>query len=210
MIKGNSNTKQFVQKYYSLKTERYIMVRKIFGLFSVILMLIPYADINAQSLTPSVLPSAGKYLNNDGYSLSGTLGEPLFTSFQNGNVLLTQGQQQPYISLRLLHIKAFLEGVYLGSGQMQPVLGNNYPLDFPSTACDSIQIELRSAVNPYLVVESATAILQTNGNAEIQIPATLLNAAYYIVLKHRNSIQTWSKIPVSISSADVWFDSTSP
>lgn len=210
MIKGNSNTKQFVQKYYSLKTERYIMVRKIFGLFSIILMFIPYADINAQSLTPSVLPTAGKYLNNDGYSLSGTLGEPLFTSLQNGNVLLTQGQQQPYILLRLLHVKAFLEGVYLGGGQMQPVLGNNYPLDFPSTACDSIQIELRSAVSPYLVVESATAILQTNGNAEIQIPATLLNAAYYIVLKHRNSIQTWSKIPVSISSADVWFDFTSP
>lgn len=176
-----------------------------------ILMIVFYSDfIKAQSLSPSVLSAGGKYISAGGYTLSGTLGEPMHTTFQNGNIMVTQGQQQPYILLRLLHLKAFLEGFYSGGGQMQAVLYNNFPLSYSSTSCDSIHIELRESVSPYAPVASANAILQTNGSAEVQFPAAYINAAYYIVLRHRNSIETWSKTPVSFTGTAVYFDFTAP
>ena len=173
-------------------------------------MMLFSLSASAQSLSPVVLPAAGKYLTGGGYSLSGTLGEPVHTTFQNGNVVLTQGQQQPYILLRLLHLNAFIEGAYLGSGQLQAVLNTNFPMDFPVTSCDSITIELRSDASPYVLMASATAILQTDGSATVQFPAAYSNGTFYIVLRHRNSIETWSKLPVLFNGAEVWFDFATP
>lgn len=164
----------------------------------------------AQSLGPSVLPAAGKYLTGGGYSLSGTLGEPVHSSFQNGNLILTQGQQQPYITFRLLHLKAFLEGAYVGGEQMQSVLNTNFPLDFSISACDSVIIELHEDASPFALVVSSPAILQIDGSADVQFPAVLINGAYYIVIRHRNSVETWSKVPVMFSGLQVNYDFTHP
>ena len=50
----------------------------------------------AQSLTPSVIALAGGYeKTTSGVSVSWTLGEPIVDPLRSGNVVLTQGFQQP-------------------------------------------------------------------------------------------------------------------
>lgn len=166
--------------------------------------------VQAQSLSPSVITTAGQYSSSGGYSLSSTIGEPVNTTLQIGNVVLTQGQQQPYITLRLLHLKAFLEGAYAGNGQMQAILNTNFPLDYSTTTCDSVMVELHAVTSPYSLLASAAAILQTDGTATIQFPAAVVSSPCYIVLRHRNSIETWSKAPIVFNAPQVTFDFSAP
>lgn len=56
--------------------------------------------------------------------------------------------------------------------------------------CDTIQIELRNANSPYGLVSSAKAVLHKNGTVNKNF--TVLPGPYYIVIKHRNGIETWS------------------
>lgn len=163
-------------------------------------LLLALNEASAQTLSPRVLPSTGGYVSAAGTSLSFTVGEPATATLQNGNVMLTQGQQQPYILLKLLNLKAFIEGLYIGGGQMQAALYNNFPGDFSSTDCDSVFIELRDPMSPSTLIAGSYGILQTDGNAEVKFPASLNNGAYYIVLRHRNSVETWSKVPVTFGA----------
>lgn len=63
------------------------------------------------------------------------------------------------------------------------------------TMRDTVRIQLRNATSPYAVVDSAKAILDS---ATLTASVLFLNApngSYYVVFKHRNSIETWSKTP---------------
>jgi len=56
-------------------------------------------SINAQiSLAPSVLASAGGHQEGDNISISWTLGELAVTTLSSGNLVLSQGFQQPFAS----------------------------------------------------------------------------------------------------------------
>ncbi|MCB2219858.1 MAG: hypothetical protein KQI35_05625 [Bacteroidetes bacterium] len=71
---------------------------------------------SAQSIERSVVASAGDYFEGAGVSMSWTLGEIATETFTSGNVILTQGFQQPNLLLRLyIDVKAFMEGPYNAS-----------------------------------------------------------------------------------------------
>lgn len=107
----------------------------------------------------------------------------------------------------LLQVKMFIEGFYSGNGIMVPQLFNEGMHPDPS-ACDSVVVELRSAVAPYVTINTYSALLLRNGFAQAggYPPA----GYYYIVVKHRNGIETWSKNPVNFSGVSVFFDFTKP
>ena len=154
--------------------------------------------LNAQSLSPQVIASAGTYAAAGGVSLSWTLGEAFTTTLQGGGTILTQGFQQPFIELRILNLKAFLQGYYIGSGAMQPVLANQFVAGASGLETDTIYVELRDAMNPATLVASTTALLMTDGSAVASFKANAGN--YWVAIKHRNSIQTWSESPVALPS----------
>ncbi len=52
--------------------------------------------VRGQSLSPTVVASAGDYFENGTVSLSFTVGEVAVTTLQAGDVILTQGFQQPF------------------------------------------------------------------------------------------------------------------
>lgn len=108
-----------------------------------------------------------------------------------------------------LQVKLFLQGLSVGVGIMQNVLYSNGissdPLD-----CDSVIVELRQAVAPYSIVSSKTALLKTNGIALLSISSSFIGQSYYIVVKHRNSIESWSKNPVLFTGSLVNMDFTTP
>lgn len=63
------------------------------------------------------------------------------------------------------------------------------------TVRDTVRIQLRNATSPYAIVDTAKAILDS---ATLTASVLFLNApngSYYVVIKHRNSIETWSKTP---------------
>ncbi len=99
-----------------------------------------------------------------------------------------------------LNLKVFVEGLYLANGLMKAVLFNR-GIETDPTACDYITVELRESLhlsNP--AVSSITTILHTDGTAQITVPSTINGGNYFIVIKHRNTIQTWSKNPVTFTS----------
>jgi hypothetical protein len=166
----------------------------------IVVFIFHCSSIIAQTLTPQVSPSCGGYSTAGGNNLSWTMGQPFNATLQNGNSMLTQGFQQPYIELKILNLRAFIEGFYLGNGLMEPVLYLNDPLAFSSNVCDSMTVELHAAVSPFSLVASVKVLLQTDGSAIARFPSSTANTNYYIALRHRNTIETWSASPVLLSN----------
>lgn len=105
-----------------------------------------------------------------------------------------------------LNLKFYLQGLYMGLGMQSPRLFNNGLSTDPSAA-DSVLIELRDA-NDLSVKYSTSDIVHTDGMMYLPIPNNLFGSSYYIVVKHSNSIETWSKDPVQFITSPVSFDFT--
>ena len=65
---------------------------------------------------------------------------------------------------------------------------------------DSVVVELHDAITPFGLVETDTKVLKVDGTIQLHFSTAILNGSYYIVVKHRNAIETWSKVPVTFSS----------
>jgi hypothetical protein len=107
-----------------------------------------------------------------------------------------------------VNVKAFLEGYYRGSNAMSAGL---YELGFISdpTATDSVTVNIwkasnLSATNPDTTVKG---FIRTNGRIAFSLPSRTigLGTNFYIAIKHRNSIETWSANPI-LSSGSVSYD----
>jgi len=109
---------------------------------------------------------------------------------------ICNGTQLLCLNPGVLNLRLFIEGFYLGGGQMQSVLYNNFPLDYSSDDCDSITVELHASTAPYDVVASVKTLLLTNGSTIASFPFSLNIDAYYIAIRHRNSLETWSRDPL--------------
>lgn len=98
-----------------------------------------------------------------------------------------------------LNLKVFLQGYYIGGNSMIPVLYDN-GMSGNNTETDSIVVELHDPFSPATIVHSVKSVLQTNGMSYPEFPASVIGNSYYIVIRHRNSLETWSKLPVTFSS----------
>ncbi len=100
-------------------------------------------------------------------------------------------------------VKCFLQGYYTSAGIMQPVLLNQ-GVSAPATACDTIDVWLHSTVSPYDEVYSFKGVLSTAGLISCVYPEAAIGNSYYMVVKHRNSIDTWSADPILITNSAVY------
>jgi len=101
---------------------------------------------------------------------------------------------------RILNIKLFLEGLYAGSGTMNKAQ-NASGDQFPGSVADLVTVELHNTVAPYGVAyQFSNADLNTDGTLSISALPSDVTGSYYLVIKHRNSIETWSALPVDFSS----------
>ena len=106
-----------------------------------------------------------------------------------------------------LNMKLFLEGFYISQGKMQSTL---YDLGLVSTIneTDSINVSLWSPLNLNNANPdfSFKGILHSDGSISLSIPGNAYGNDYYVAVKHRNSIEIWSALPVSFSSSVVNYD----
>ena len=73
-----------------------------------------------------------------------------------------------------------------------------------ATQCDYITIELHDATAPYALAFTKTVILNTDGSATAAFPATASGNSYYVVIRGRNIVDTWSATPVAFTATAVF------
>jgi len=108
-----------------------------------------------------------------------------------------------------LDLTAYLEGYYAGTGTMQSVLANQGVAGAVGTETDTILVELHDSLDPIIIVDQAQMLLMADGSALGTFTSATAGTSYWIVIKHRMSIQTWSASPVLFSSATSYDFSTS-
>lgn len=83
-----------------------------------------------------------------------------------------------------LNLKVYLEGFWNGS-TMTP---------------DTISVYLAKSVTPFALIDSAKVIVGANGTAPLTFTKAI-NDNYYIVIKHRNHFETWSKLAQTFTTS---------
>ena len=67
---------------------------------------------------------------------------------------------------------------------------------------DTVKCHLRNSVAPFNEVEVASAVLDNTGAATFNF-STPVSGSYYIKITHRNSLETWSGLPVNLTAGGV-------
>ncbi|MEJ5263660.1 MAG: endonuclease/exonuclease/phosphatase family protein [Ignavibacterium sp.] len=93
---------------------------------------------------------------------------------------------------KTLQLKVLIEGRFEGTNMLP----------------DSLTIEIRNSSNPFSVIEQKKVLIDSNGNSEIAFNGLNNNTPYYLVVKHRNSLETWSSIPINFINDLVNYDFT--
>ncbi|MCX6156853.1 MAG: hypothetical protein NTY74_02615 [Ignavibacteriae bacterium] len=107
---------------------------------------------------------------------------------------INSGGQGPYSTVFnfttqqtfFLNLKVYLEGFYNGTTQIK----------------DSMKVYLRNPTTPFTLRDSSNAIVDSTGNTSLSF-AKATNGSYYIVVKHRNHLETWSAAPQVFSTGNV-------
>ncbi|MEP7263939.1 MAG: PKD domain-containing protein [Bacteroidota bacterium] len=148
----------------------------------------------------------------DSIDLSSYFGQSILLSFMNhghfGNNIyidnVNLGGSNPFVTLNL---KLFLEGYYdATSNTMTPAVD---PVNQP-TAGDTVDVKLAASTSPYSFIYSDRKVVATNGTVKVTFPLAALNNSYYVVVRHRNTLETWSKNPVTFNLPVKTFDFTIP
>ena len=92
----------------------------------------------------------------------------------------------------VLTLTALIEGLYNGS-VMVP---------------DTITVELHDPTFTCLVIESQKGVLNTSGMGTFNFAIAKNDYPYFIVVKHRNSIETWSASTQTFTSSELSYDFT--
>lgn len=99
------------------------------------------------------------------------------------------------LTSRNLQCTSLIEGLYdQGSNIMIP---------------DTSSVILRNAFAPYGIVDSASAVINSSGTGSFNYLNAVNGVNYYLIVRHRNSIDTWSSAPHDFASNNLTFDFTS-
>jgi hypothetical protein len=142
---------------------------------------------DASALRIAESDGAGNWTNLGGTgsaNITGTISSSVpFTTLGNF-VLAKQGRE--------LNIKALIEGFYDGSTMVS----------------DTATVELHNVTSPFALVESQKRVLSTAGAGTFTFTTAVNGTNYYIAVKHRNAVETWSGTGHSFSSSTLSYDFT--
>lgn len=96
--------------------------------------------------------------------------------------------------LHKINVKVLIEGRY------NPLTDNMIG--------DTVRIYLAKSSFPFLKVDSATVFLDINGNSSAYFSKLSYDSSYFLIIKHRNSIETWSSMPLNLNLFEMSYDFT--
>lgn len=105
----------------------------------------------------------------------------------------------------IVNLKLFVEGYYnSATGLMKPV-NMNQGVGVSTTDVETITVELHNATAPYALAATTTAMLKTNGTVSSTFN-TAPSGSFYVVVKTRNAIETWSATPLTVGASPLTYD----
>ena len=119
----------------------------------------------------------------------------------SGNITLTNACGTVVSSLPIslnssslqLDLKMFIEGYYLGGGQMIEAIGPGFS--------DTVTVELRANTSPYQVVYISKGVINSGGNGNFNFPLSVDGTSFYIVVYTHNTLKTWSATAIQLHSS---------
>lgn len=105
-----------------------------------------------------------------------------------------------------VNITLLIEGFYSFNGELIPV---SDAVNAPLTA-DTISVSLYSSAFPYNYITTRKTVLNVTGNALVSFPSIYSGNSYYLVVNHRNSLETWSKNPVLLPLGGINYNFATP
>ena len=142
----------------------------------------------SNSSTNVSLPALTGIQNSDGTNylqyyfknLSSTVVTPgtIFDTVSSGvSVAFSPNQNNLNGSCRTLTLTALIQGFWNGTTNVR----------------DTIKIQLRNSLSPYNIIETARGFSDNSGNVFLNFASAVNGTSYYLTVKHRNSLETWSK-----------------
>lgn len=117
----------------------------------------------------------------------------------------------PTIPGKTLAVKAYLEGFWNGTSMNKAQDANSQGETwdkFGGTVVDTLSILLANGTAPFSTVYAVHGVnLNTNGSMSMTIPGDY-SGGYYLIIIHRQGVETWSAMPVSFSGSDISYDFT--
>lgn len=109
----------------------------------------------------------------------------------------------PYNQNTILILKLFLEGVYISNGFMRTTL-YDLGLSTVNDATDTISINLWKSnhLSNNYPDYTVKALLHSNGSVSSSFPPATYGNSYYIAIKHKNVLETWTALPVTIGATN--------
>ncbi|NVO21562.1 MAG: Ig-like domain-containing protein [Bacteroidetes bacterium] len=153
-----------------------------------------------------VLPNGWTIINGQGSNTiivtAGSAGGTIVVTPSNSCGIGSQGSKGVTIipENKVLNLNVMLEGLFNISTNLMNKAKNETGYQYSGEIADKITVEIRQSIAPHTLVQSFGSIdLLRDGSSVLNIPNTYSNS-YYLVIKHRNSIETWSAVPVSFAS----------
>lgn len=159
----------------------------------------------SQSIQRDVIGSAGMVTTYGNYTLSFTVGEPAINTLNYSGYKIHQGFQHGSKQMNIpMYLICYLQGAYSPSlHAMNPMLLNQ-GMSSDATVVDTITLALHAATPPYAVVTSKQVLLPITG--VLNTTMLTLPGNYYLVIKHRNTIETWSSLPYQFTGSPILID----
>ncbi|MBL7767106.1 MAG: S8 family serine peptidase [Chitinophagaceae bacterium] len=153
--------------------------------------------ITPSSTNTTNITAANSYtwpVNGQTYTSSGTYTHVVGCVTNILNLTITTSQST-------LTLTAFIQGYYNSTANTLASSLLNQGKPNPGTHCDTVTVELHASTFPYAVVHSVKAILTTSGSVTCNFPGTVNGNSYYIAVKNRTAVETWSAAPVAFTAA---------
>ena len=83
----------------------------------------------------------------------------------------------PLQPVSVLSITVLIEGLYNGSTMIP----------------DTVTVQFKNSSSPFGLIEEKKIVLNTNGAGTGAFTSVIEGSSYYLVVKHRNGVETWSK-----------------
>ena len=142
-----------------------------------------WRSINAGlTWTPINIPSTG-------YQVVSVDSMTQFAAQGNGFYKL---ESDYFTSLELTSFTALVEGFYNGT----------------SMVSDTVSVELRNTSAPYSLIDQTKILLNSNGQGSGRFYNAVNGTPYYLVVKHRNAVETWSALPQAFNANTLNYDFT--
>jgi MBG domain (YGX type) len=163
--------------------------------------------VNLISFDQTIIPTASctantSQLGNFPITASAGVCDNYEYSFANGIFSVTQPP------LPVVNLKLFVQDYYdVTTNAMRPVMSNQGASSDLNNV-EVITVELYNATSPYNRAASTTAILKTDGTVQASFN-TSLTGSYYIAVKGKAFLQTWTANPKQIVTTPLTYDFSS-